>query len=211
MLTQMLLDVRCEELFYYAASTAVLRSSINFGVNRYFTETYLPYLIRAAATLPDLSFMLRRTRLLLLCRTWCVRGCRLSAGFISPHFVYAVCPNLRAFTSPHLLRTHVQPQLFALDTVTVRYVLCCSLVRAFCHTSCGLRIPYLHDMFLLAPGRASAMTISWACFADVTLDFKYRPESAGLLPSTRVYLQANALLAPRSNDGSMHSCRCCLV
>ena len=43
-----------------------------------------------------------------------------------------------------------------------------------------------------------ATTISWACFTDVTLVFKYRPENATLLPSTRVK-NVNALLARRTN------------
>ena len=68
-LMQTFLDVCCEELLYYAASTAVLRSNRNFGISRYFTENYLPYLIRAAATLQNPSLMLRRTLLVLLCRT----------------------------------------------------------------------------------------------------------------------------------------------
>ena len=69
--------------------------------------------------------MLRRTLLVLPCRTWCVRRCRLSAGFISPHLVYAELgtrmPQLliaRLLSSPHLIRAHAQPQrdMWAFDT-----------------------------------------------------------------------------------------------
>ena len=86
--------------------------------------------------------MLRSTLLALLCRTWCVRRCRLSAGFISTHLVCAVLgtsmPQLvSSLYSPHLLRVHVQPErdMWAFDAVTLRYVLSCNLVRTFCHTS----------------------------------------------------------------------------
>ena len=89
-LMQTFLDVCCQELLYYAAFVAVVRENRNFGINRYFTEHSLTYLIRADATLQNPSGMLRRTLLVLLCRTWCVRRCRLSVGFISHHLVYAV-------------------------------------------------------------------------------------------------------------------------
>ena len=49
-----------------------------------------------------------------------------------------------------------------LDTVTLSYVLSCSLVRAFCYD----------------------YTVGW--FTDVRLVFKYRPKNATLLPSTRL-------------------------
>ena len=88
------------------------------------------------------SFMLRRTLLVLLCRNWCVRRCRLSAGFISPNLVYVVLRTSMSqlaclFSSPHLLRAHVKPQrdMWDFDTLTLRYVVSCNLVRTFCHTS----------------------------------------------------------------------------
>ena len=114
-LMQMFLDVCCDELLlYYAASGAVLRSNCNFGIRRHFTGKYLPYLIRAAATLQNPPFMLRTTLLVLLCRTWCVRRCNLSAGFISPHLVYAILgasmPQHACSLSSPQLRAHVQPQ-----------------------------------------------------------------------------------------------------
>ena len=40
MLMQTFLDECCEELLYYAATTAVLRSNRNFGTNRHFTENH---------------------------------------------------------------------------------------------------------------------------------------------------------------------------
>ena len=143
----------------------------------------MPYLIRAWCNFAE--SVLHVTKDYFPHRAWCVRRFRLSAGFISPQLVYAVLgtsmPQLACLrSSSHLLRACVQPQInaWALDTVMLRYVLGCSLVRAFCHTSCGLWIPYLYDMFLFLPGRASATTISWACFTDVTLDFKHCSESA---------------------------------
>ena len=54
-LMQTFLDVCCEALSYYPASTAVLRSDHNFGMNRYFTGNYLLCLIQAAATLKNPS------------------------------------------------------------------------------------------------------------------------------------------------------------
>ena len=103
----------------------------------------------------------------LLCRTWCVHRCCLSVGFISPYLVYAApgssIPQLAClFSSPHLLRVHVQPQMnfVDFDIVTLRYVLRCSLLRTFCHT-CGVWIPQMAGTYLLAPGRAS-VTCPWA-------------------------------------------------
>ena len=157
--------------------------------------------------------MLRRTLIVLLCRTWCVRRRRLSAGFISPHLVYAVLgtsmPRLVcSLSSPHLLRAHVQPQrdMWAFDIVTLRYVLSCNLVRNFCHTSLWALDTVTYDMYLAAAWfELSATTVPWAWFTDVTLVFKYRLENATLLPSTRLQMKnANALLMPQTNYGYLH-------
>ena len=126
--------------------------------------------------------MMQRTLLVLLCRTWCVRRCRLSTGFISPHLVYAVLgtsmPQLACLlSSPHLLRAHVRPQrgMWAFDTVTLRYVLRCNFVQTCCHTSvwaldtvtlrylfsCGLVRAFCPDDFVgLVYGRN-------ACFQNI--------------------------------------------
>ena len=44
-LMQTFVDVCCQELLYDAACIAVPRPNRNFGINRYFTENYLPCLI----------------------------------------------------------------------------------------------------------------------------------------------------------------------
>ena len=208
---QTFLDVCCQELLYYAAFVAVVRENRNFGINRYFTEHSLTYLIRADATLQNPSGMLRRTLLVLLCRTWCVRRCRLSAGFISPHLVYAVLgtsmPQLASsLSSMHLLRAHVQPQrdMWAFDTVTLRCVLSCNLVRTFYQTflwvldtvilryvlSCGLVRVFCHDDPVgLVYGRNTCFQIS------------PRECNFAIVDPT---VNANALLAPRTNDDLLH-------
>ena len=50
-LMQTFLDLCCDELMYYTASIAELRSNRNVEITRYFTQHALPYLILAAATL----------------------------------------------------------------------------------------------------------------------------------------------------------------
>ena len=145
-------------------------------------------MIQAAATLQNRSCMLRRTFLVLLCRTWCVRRYRLSAGFISPHLVYAVLgtsmPQLAcSLSSPHLLRAHVQQHrdLYAFDTVTLRYVLSCSLVQAFCHDNTVGLVHGRNACFKISPRERNFATL------DPTVNEN-----------------ANALLAPRTKDGSLH-------
>ena len=57
-LIQSFLDVCPDKQLYYAESTAVLPSNRNFRINRYFTGSYLPYLVQATASLQSPSFML---------------------------------------------------------------------------------------------------------------------------------------------------------
>ena len=149
-LMQTFLHVCCEDqLLYYAASTAVMRLNRNFEINRYFTVNSLPYLKRAAATLQNPSFMLWITLLVLLklCRTWCVRRCCLSVGFISPHLVHSVIgasmPQLACLLSSHLLRAHVQPQIsvWAFDAVLYDMYLAATYFKLSATLLCGLWIP----------------------------------------------------------------------
>ena len=78
--------------------------SLKTSLSRYFTQNNLPYSVRAAATLPKPYFMLRRNLLLLLCRTRCVRRCRLCglqfAALWSLLYLVRACPNLRVYGPP---------------------------------------------------------------------------------------------------------------
>ena len=110
-------------------------------------------------------------------------------------------------SSPHLLRAHVQPQrdICAFDTVTLRYVLSCNLLRTFCHTplwaldtvtlryvlSCSLVRTICHDTVGLVYGHNACFQISPRECNFATLD-----------PTENE--NANALLVPRTNDGSLH-------
>ena len=103
--------------------------------------------------------------------TWCARRCRLSAGFISPHLVYQVCCTWYEYAPTCVLvvfaallpcARSATMSVWAFDTATLRYVLTCSWVRAFCNTSlwsldtvnlryalsCSLVRPFCHDDFV---------------------------------------------------------------
>ena len=70
--------------------------------------------------------------------------------------------------SYNLVRTFCHTSWWALDTVTLRYALSCSLVRAFCHD----------DIVGLVYGRKFCFQIS--------------PENSSLLPSTRLSMKMRA-------------------
>ena len=162
----------------------------NFGLNRYLMENSLPCLID--------------NKLLQLCRIHpacceelflyysAAPGALVDAASLRASFAALTpCARLRDFWafdtvtlrhvfSYNMVRTFCHSSLWALDTVTLRYVLSCSLVRTICHDTVGL--VYGHN----------------ACFQISPRECNF----ATLDPTENE--NANALLVPRTNDGSLH-------
>ena len=129
------LHVRCEELFYYTAST-LLRSNRNFDMSAIqgslfaVLDKIVPQLCRIRPSCCEEIF---------LC--YCVaRGAFVDAASLrvvfSPHLVYAILGTSMAQlaclpSSAQFLRAHDQPQMnvWAFDTVPLRYLLSRSLVQ----------------------------------------------------------------------------------
>ena len=86
--------------------------------------------------------------------------------FISPHLIYAVLgtsmPQLTCVLVIFAaLRAHVQPQrdIWALDTVTLRYVLSCSLVRVFCQDDTVGSVYGRNAYFQISPRECNFATL----------------------------------------------------